>query len=155
MDDLSAIAARDFEEQKPKILGRMVARGLFKEITASKAEAVAAQRGGVVAGLLTRIGARTAATLTERADRRSWSLLPAELRIARFSLEPGTHNVSLRVRDSQGAPRVINLGEVAVQRGRLTVKTAFVTGSSQGNLARFKTATSQIDYRAPSIRPNR
>jgi hypothetical protein len=155
VNDISAIAARDFEEQKPKILGRMVARGLFKEMTASKAEAVAKERVGAVAGLLTRIAARTAATLTERADRRSWSLLPAELRVARYTLAPGSHTVSLRVRDSSGTQRVIDLGDVTVRSGQLTVCTAFVTGTGQGNVARFRAATTQVDYHAPTIRPYR
>jgi hypothetical protein len=86
VNDVSAIAARDFEEQKPKILGRMVARGLFKEISATKAEA---------------------------------------------------------------------LGPRQRLRSELTVSTAFVTGKGQGNVARFKTATSQVDYQAPTVRPNR
>jgi hypothetical protein len=155
VNDVAAIAARDFEEEKPKILGRMVARGLFKEITASRAEALAKEKAGVIAGFLTRIGTRTAATLTERADRRSWSLLPAELRIARFSLEPGSHSISLRVRDSRGTQRVIDLGEVTIQPGRVTVSSAFVTGNDQGNVARFRKATEQVDYYAPPIRANR
>jgi hypothetical protein len=155
VDDLSAIAARDFEEEKPKILARMVARGLFKEITASKAEAWATDKAGVVVGFLTRIGARTAATLTERADRRSWSLLPAELHVARLSLEPGSHSIMLRVRDSYGRERVIDMGDVTIRSGRLSVATAFVTGDYRGDVARFERATQQVDYHAPPIRENR
>ncbi len=155
VNDLSAIAARDYEEQKPKILGRMVARGLFKEVTASKVESTARDRAGPIVGLLARLGLRTAATLTERADRRSWSLLPAEVRVARFTLEPGPHAVSLRVRDSGGRVRVVDLGEVVVRPGELTVSSAFVTGDNSGHLARFRAATVQVDYWAPTVRPSR
>jgi len=150
--DLSAIASRDYEEQKPKFLARMIARGLFKQVAALKAEATARERGGAVAGFLTRLGSQAAATLSERADTRSWSLLPAELRVVRFSLPAGTHQVTLRVREETGGlARVIDLGPVEIRPNRLAVRTAFVTGRSLGDLRRFRAATAQVNYETPAV----
>ncbi len=151
IDDLSAIAARDFEEEKPKILVRMIARGLLKYIAVLKAEDAGEEAGGKVLGFLAKLGATVAATLTERADLRSWSLLPAELRIARFTLPAGTHVVSLSLVDEHGARRVLDLGQVEIRPGRLTIKTAFVTGDYRGAHERFRAARAKVDYELPEL----
>ncbi|NIQ30771.1 MAG: hypothetical protein GTN89_10455, partial [Acidobacteria bacterium] len=119
VEDLSAISVRDFEEEKPKVLLRMLARVLLKETAVSRTAAAATKQGGEVVGFLARLGARTAATLTERADVRSWSLLPDEVRIARFTLPPGQHPLSIRVRDAGRGPwRRVDLGTVEIRNRR-------------------------------------
>jgi len=152
-DDLSAIAARDYEERKPKAMARMVARGLLKDVAATKAESSAEKRGGALAGFLARVGARTFTTLTERADVRSWSLLPDELRAARVSLPPGEYPVSVRVRDVAGPPRTIDLGTVTIRPGQLTVRSAFLTGAYRGDAQRFQLAVAEVDYEDPEVWP--
>ncbi len=155
VEDLSAIASRNYEEQKPRLLARMIARGLFKEVSATRVEAAATERIGAFAGILARIGTRTAATLSERADTRSWSLLPAEIRLARFTLPAGSHSVTLDVRRGGQVIRTIDLGMVEVRPNRLTVSTAFVTGTGSGNLIRFGAASRGVNYETPPIRNRR
>lgn len=62
--------------------------------------------------------------LTERADTRSWTLLPAQIQIVRLPLAPGMHDV--RVAAEGGEGRTLDLGEVRVRPGRVTVLSARV-----------------------------
>jgi hypothetical protein len=151
VEDLSSIAARDFEERKPGIIARMVARTLFKEFSVDRIEAAGEKAGGVVGGFLARVGARSVATLTERADTRFWSLLPHEIRIARFALPVGEHHISITIED-RGTSEQMDVGTVSIVDGKLSIQTVFVTGNESGNLARFRAATSNVDYRVPPMR---
>ena len=60
LQDLSAIAVRDFEETKPTIMLRMVARGLLKEaaVTAAAGEDAAGEVGGFLGRVASRCPCR-------------------------------------------------------------------------------------------------
>ena len=105
-------------------------------------------------GWLAKWTARTAATLTERADTRSWSLLPAEFRVSRFTLPPGTHAIEIAVGDGRER-RIVDLGPVTIRPGEFAVRTVFVTGSYRGDRARFDRAQREVDYEAPRVKDNR
>ena len=56
---------------------------------------------------------------SEFSDVRSWSALPAQIRLARVALPPGAYRPSVRYRDAGGAEfQVRVLGEVRVEAGR-------------------------------------
>ena len=155
MDDLSAIAARSFEEEKSRIMRRAVFRaaGKFAVSKYAEAKAKAAAGGGFsLKGLAAGYGAKAlvqgVGNATEVADIRSWSTLPAEIRTARFSLPPGEHHVTLTMLDGNGARRELDLGTVTIVAGKLAVRSAFVTGTSRGALARFEKARSGADVAA-------
>lgn len=149
VNDVSAIAARDFEEQRPKVLARMVGRALFKELAVQGAEKAGKDQAGDVGGFLAKTGARTAAVLTERADTRSWSLLPDELRVARFTLPAGRHTVSLRVWDGRGGDRVVTLEPVQILPGRVAIRSVFVTGRYGGDAERLQRVRRWVTYEVP------
>jgi uncharacterized protein len=156
MNDLSAIAARTFEEDKPRIIQRMLVRAVGKyalvKFGERKAEAAGSRFGGEwgarIAGGAARLGGQAVASATERADIRSWSSLPAEIRVARFALAPGEHKVSLTVVDGSGQERVVDLGTVKIAAGKVAVRSAFVDGANRGERVRFANAMRGIEYRA-------
>lgn len=151
IEDLSAIAARDFEEEKPKYLARMVARALLKEAAIQSAAQAAENKGGEVLGKLTAWTARAAAVRTERADTRSWTLLPNGIRVVRLSLPAGTQRVDVTVADRAGR-RTIVLDSLPIRPGRLTVRSVFVTGNYPGDQQHFKAALRGVDYVAPEVK---
>ena len=148
LQDLSAIAVRDFEEQKPTIMLRMVARGLLKEAAVTAAEAAGEGSGGEVGGFLARVTARAFATATERADTRSWSALPAELLLARFRLPAGRHTLRISYEGLNRRRELLEL-DVEIEAGRVTTQTAALLGDGEGNRERLRVAKRGVRYEAP------
>jgi len=158
MDDLAAIAARGFEEDKPKVIRRMILRGLAKFAVAKLAEEKAAEKGeklgsglGKLFGTLAKTAVQTAAAVTEQADVRSWSLLPGEIRVVRLRLPAGPHQLRVVAREADNTERTIDLGSISVTEGGLVVKSLFVAGHWAGNHERFAAATRQVDLRATEV----
>ena len=148
LEDLSAIAVRDFEERKTSLMLRMFARGLLKEASVAATEAKAEQAGGAVAGLLGRVAARTAANATERADTRSWSSLPAELLLARFRLPVGPNEIQVTYQGPNGPEtRVLT---VDIEPGTVTMRNVVVWGRDRGDQARFNRSQQGVEYIVPT-----
>ena len=151
IQDLSAITVRDFEEQKPTIMVRMVARGLLKEAAVTAGEAAGERAGGGVGGFLARVGLRAAVTATERADTRSWSTLPAELQLARFRLPAGRHLLRISY-DGWNGRRELEEFHITIEAGSVTTHTAALLGDDVGSRDRLRIAKRGVNYRAPSLR---
>ena len=103
MADFSAVAKLDLEEKMPGILFRTAARAVTKRVASVQARhavssAANDETWGDLAGML--VSALGAAT--ETADTRQWFTLPAEVRMARLFLQPGTQNIRLLFRDGYG-----------------------------------------------------
>ena len=150
LQDLSAIAARDFEEQKPTIMLRMVARGLLKEAAVAAAEEAGEEAGGNVGGFVGRVAARALASATERADTRSWSALPAELFLVRFRLPAGQHELLIRHIGLNNRPELIKL-DVEIEAGHVTTQTVVLVGHAEGDRARFRAAARGVRYEVPEL----
>jgi hypothetical protein len=119
--DLSSAVIRDFNRQAPEMLVKSVARAAVKYAVVQAIEESARKEDDTLADVAAVVGNAFAA-LTERADTRSWTLLPAQIQIVRLPLPPGTHEV--RVAADGGRPRTLDLGAVEVQPGRVTVVSA-------------------------------
>lgn len=115
-EDISEIAARSLNDRYPKIIAKTIARFIAKEIAKIGAE----KSVGGEAGRLIGIGASIAAFLTEKADLRSWRLLPAEIQTQRIFLAPGTYEVEIIFKNNYGG--IIGrklLSDVAIERGKI------------------------------------
>ncbi|HSJ24458.1 MAG TPA: hypothetical protein VK929_07325 [Longimicrobiales bacterium] len=113
--DISAGVLADFEEERAAILARTIARGTAKLALTKGAERRIEEHNevaGRIVGLLGNVGT----ALLERADTRSWHLLPAGMSVLRVELPPGEHALSVEVDG-----RRIDLGPVQVQAGGLVV----------------------------------
>jgi hypothetical protein len=147
MEDLSAIAVRDFEERKTSMLVRMTARTLLKEVGVIQSERAGERAGGVLGGLAARVAARTVANATERADTRSWSGLPAELLLTRLRLPPGQHELVVEYRGITGPAR--KTVTVDVVAGSVVLATVAVVGRDDWDRDRLRRAESNVKYSVP------
>jgi len=87
VENLAAIAVKSLEDRIGRVLAKAIARTLAKEIAARKLEK---QHGGGAGAL-----ARIFNVLSENADLRSWTGLPARVQMAALPLAPGEHRYRL------------------------------------------------------------
>jgi hypothetical protein len=111
--DVSDAVMRDYRRDLPAVIARAIARAAAKHYLAEKAE----KKGGEVSGMLADMGG----ALLERADTRSWHLLPGEVGFTRQSLPPGRYPVTIEVGGGAGVPgRQMVTGEVEIRPGTIT-----------------------------------
>jgi hypothetical protein len=113
--DLSRGVVADFEGDRLMLIARTVARGTAKLALTKSAERKVEEKNevaGALVGLLGNIGS----VLLERADTRSWHLLPAGISLARVRLPPGEHALGIEVAGRTVAvdPFVVGAGELAI-----------------------------------------
>jgi uncharacterized protein len=97
LGDLSAATEREIQAARAAAFTRMIARGIGKYLISREAERGAEKAGGEVAGFLVGRLTNVLANGLERADTRSWSLLPDHVSMVRTRLGPGEHRVRLEV----------------------------------------------------------
>ena len=105
-------AAADEQRDRLAMLARATVRAGAKYALAKAAK----DAKGELAGTLANYGA----SMLERADVRSWHLLPQELQILRARVPAGARSVRIEVA-GDGSPRTIELGTVTVRPGALTI----------------------------------
>lgn len=128
----SRLVSADLKAERVAATARLIARSLLKYAVAQAAEGKAEDEGGKVAGFLVGLVTNTAANALERADTRSWTLLPDRVSLVRFRLPPGEHRVQLAVDPGfAGEPEVVDLGVVSLAAG----KTAFLSRRVWGAVA--------------------
>lgn len=118
--DLSDGVVSDFRSERALVIARTIARGAAKLALTKGAEQKLEEKNeaaGALIGLLGNIGN----VLLERADTRSWHLLPAGISVARVTLPPGEHRLSIEV-----GSRTVELEPVTVRTGEVKVVTARV-----------------------------
>ncbi len=100
VEDVNAIARKSLDDRLPMITGRAVARLVVKNaaVKETKKKSENAGAAGLLIGLVSDVGAFA----SERADTRSWSLLPGNILLARLSLPAGTHNLKVNFYGSNG-----------------------------------------------------
>jgi hypothetical protein len=109
VDDASAV---DERRERLAIAARATGRAAAKYVATKAIK----DKKGEVAGQIANFGA----SLLERADVRSWHLLPQEISLLRVRLPAGTRAVRLQVGEGS-AVRTVDVGRVAVRRGELTI----------------------------------
>jgi len=122
---VSAAVTDEFEDKLGGILIKAVARTALKYELARGIEKEVDKKNEIL-GEIAFLTANAAAALFERADTRSWHLLPDEVSVVRLRLPPGIHPLTLEVETGQGDTRLIDLGEVNVRDGRVHVLSARV-----------------------------
>ena len=100
VEDVNAIARKSLDDRLPAITARAVARMVVKNAIARNAKNQKGDSG--TGGLLISIVTDVGAIVTERADTRSWSLLPGNILMARLALPPGTHDLKVTYYDKSG-----------------------------------------------------
>ena len=115
----------EFEDKLGGILVKAIARTALKYELARGLEKELDKKNEIL-GEIAFLTANAAAAMFERADTRSWHLLPDEVSVVRLRLPIGVHPLRLQVETGQGGTRLIDLGEVEVRDGRVHVLSARV-----------------------------
>jgi len=121
---VSRAVTDEFEDMLGGILIKAVARTALKYELARGIEKELDEESEIL-GDIAFLTANAAAALFERADTRSWHLLPDEVSVVRLRLPPGAHALALEV-ETGGGTLLIDLGEVAVRNGGVRVLSARV-----------------------------
>ncbi len=100
VEDVNAIARKSLDDRLPAITARAVARMVLKNAMAKKVKKQNGDPG--TADLLISILTDVGAIVSERADTRSWSLLPGNFLMTRLVLPPGTHDLRATYYDNYG-----------------------------------------------------
>ncbi len=136
--DLSSAVARRWDAQRPAMVARMVTRGVAKYLAAREVE----KKGNKESEALGWLAARAvnfAGNAMERADTRSWSLLPDRISVVRLTLPPGEHDVQLQVLASDGSvAQTVELGRVSLAAGATRIVHRRVWGAEGGDVARLE-----------------
>ncbi len=86
VEDVNNIAERSLKDRLPVIIARGVARMVAKSVAVGEVK----KKNGELAGFF----ADVATAVSERADTRSWTLLPGNILMARLSLPAGKHDLT-------------------------------------------------------------
>lgn len=93
VENLDGQAARAFMEKEATIVMRAIARALAKYLASETAN----NKNEGLGTLVNLLG-----VVTETADTRSWTTLPASIELARLDLEPGTYRIDVDLVDPRG-----------------------------------------------------
>lgn len=88
VEDVNGIAEKSFNDRLPIIIARGLARMVVKNAASQEAKKQAGSNP------LFNLVADVATNASERADTRTWSLIPGNVLMARLSLPAGKHNVT-------------------------------------------------------------
>jgi uncharacterized protein len=88
VEDVNGIAEKSFNDRLPTIIARGVARLAVKK--AAEVETNKRNEGNPMVSIFTSV----VSNVSERADTRTWSLLPGNIQMARLVLPPGKHDVT-------------------------------------------------------------
>jgi uncharacterized protein len=123
VENVNAIARKSLDDRLPAITARAVARMVVKNAMARN---IKNQGGDSGAAVLMSIVTDVGAIVTERADTRSWSLLPGNILMARLALPPGTHDLKATFYDDFGKVLATrNYNAVKVTAGRKVFLTDY------------------------------
>lgn len=106
--DLDAAVRREYEEMKPQIIAAALTRLASRAAVAEGVRAAGNQESdalGAVLGVLVE-GALVA---LDRPDTRSWTMMPAEILVARVPVSPGAHSVDVRFTGAPNADRQVTV----------------------------------------------
>jgi len=107
--------AADADDRRDRV--GMMARAMARASAKYALTKVVKDKQGEAAGKLANFGA----SLLERADVRSWHLLPQEVQLIRIAVPAGRRSVRLDLPDRRGPVRSVELGQVTVRPGEVTI----------------------------------
>jgi hypothetical protein len=113
--DISGGVVADFEKERAALLARTVARSTAKLALTKGAERRLEERSEVAGRIVSLLG-NVSTALLERADTRSWHLLPAGVSVVRLELPAGDHDLTVDI-----GGRRIAVGPVTVRAGTVDV----------------------------------
>lgn len=101
LSNLGADIRKEYQKLKPRIIGAALTRMIVRAGAAEGARYAGKQAGGsagAVIGLLAALVTEGALVGLDRPDTRSWTMLADHVWVARAEVDPGEHEVKIRVR---------------------------------------------------------
>jgi uncharacterized protein len=118
--DISRGIITDFEAERALIVARTIARGTVKLALTKGAERKLEEKNEAASRIVGLLG-NISNVLTERADTRSWHLLPTAISLARVHLPAGSHDVAVEIGGAGVGASSLRTGPLTVQPGTLTI----------------------------------
>ncbi len=121
-EDVNAIAIGSLMDRMGRVKAKMIARAIAKFLAAKATEVgVAKASGNSGLGALFGAAASVAGAATEKADLRSWLLLPSSIDVAKAYVPVGKHKVTVTLHSASGGVlRTLALPDVEVRAGKKT-----------------------------------
>lgn len=120
--DISSAAKLTLQEESASIIAKTATRAATKFILSKQAHDITnknTDNKGLV--LLVDIATNIFNTATEQADTRTWSLLPAQIKMARVFLAPGEYDIDFYNHDDRGVPLdTYHFEKVKLKKGQRT-----------------------------------
>lgn len=118
-EDVASIAVQSLKDRMGRIKGKMIARAITKFIAAKAAEKATEAAGGGGLGRLVGAAVSVAGAATEKADIRSWLLLPASIDVAKAYVPAGKQTVTVTFHSAGGGVvRTETIPDVDVKAGK-------------------------------------
>ncbi|MCL7967994.1 MAG: hypothetical protein M8867_00005, partial [marine benthic group bacterium] len=119
--DLSSVATSEFDARIGGIVAKAIVRATTKYLVVKAVKEEVKEEDKTLGTIFGFLG-NAAAVATERADTRSWHLLPGAIRVARLSLPTGVHDIAVELEPYRNAKPVrIDLGEVRIRPGSVRI----------------------------------
>jgi len=90
-EDIAAIAVKDLEDRIGRITAKAIARAAAKYL--ASLEVRKKVKDDPFADFLVKLGTNIYTIASEQADKRSWQTLPAQIRMARLAVPPGSYTL--------------------------------------------------------------
>ncbi len=117
-ENVAAIAMQSLQDRKLRIAAKAIARATVKYLAVKAAEEAARKEHGKKQGDLVRMLGNLGTLILERADLRSWKTLPAEIRIGKCVVPPGSYRIDLDLKSSAGGlVKKMSLADVTLEPG--------------------------------------
>ena len=111
----------EFGERAPELLAKALLRAVVKNVVADEVEEEVEEEDETL-GEVTGVALNVLGALTERADTRSWNLLPGRLQLFRLRLPAGDHRLEVVSGSRDGDDRTPDATvDVQVPAGGVTV----------------------------------
>ena len=122
VDDISSAAKLTLQEESASLIAKTATRAATKFILSKQVHDITnknTDKKGLV--LLVDIATTILNTATEQADTRTWSLLPAQIKMARVFLAPGEYDIDFYNYDARGIPLdTYRFEKVKLKKGQRT-----------------------------------
>ena len=103
MENIGSIAVKNLDNRTGRIKAKAIARATTKYLATKAASKQAKKREGRLVGLLVQVAGNVASVATEQADIRHWRLLPAEIRVGKIAVPPGTYEGRMNFLNASGS----------------------------------------------------
>ncbi len=103
MENIGSIAVKNLNNRTGRIKAKAIARATTKYLATKAVSKQAKKREGRLVGLLVQVAGNVASAATEQADIRHWRLLPAEIRVGKIAVPPGTYEGRINFLNASGS----------------------------------------------------